>query len=88
MGRAAKACVVYALLGMIDAACRELFPDEPRISIHEDAVKAYFNNLTPRAWALLVLPLIAIAYPVVSIVLPVVVRAVVPEVVRSVINLI
>jgi hypothetical protein len=51
-------------------------------------VKAYFNNLTPRVWALLVLPLIAIAYPVVSIVLPAMVRAVVPEVVRSVINLI
>lgn len=51
-------------------------------------MKAYFDNLTPRAWALLALPLIAIAYPVVSIVLPAVLRAVVPDVVRSVINLI
>jgi hypothetical protein len=51
-------------------------------------VKAYLNNLTPRAWAMLAVPLIAIGYPVVTIIVPAVIRAVVPDVVRSVINLI
>ena len=50
-------------------------------------MKAYLTNLSARAWALLVLPLLAIAYPVVTMVLPAVVRAVVPEVVRNVLHL-
>jgi hypothetical protein len=51
-------------------------------------MRAYFTNLTPKARMLLALPLIAIAYPLVMIVLPAIVRAVVPDVVRSVLSLI
>jgi len=51
-------------------------------------MKAYFTNLPAKMWALLALPIVVIAYPVVTIVLPAVVRAVVPEVVRSVLSLI
>ena len=51
-------------------------------------MKAYFTNLPAKMWILLALPLVAIAYPVVTVVVPAVVRAVVPEVVRSVLSLI
>lgn len=51
-------------------------------------MRAYLANLTPKAWAMLAVPLVAIAYPVVTIVLPAVIRAVVPDVVRSVLSLI
>jgi len=51
-------------------------------------MKAYFTNLPAKAWALLALPLIAVAYPVITAVVPSLVRAVVPEVVRTVLHLI
>ncbi len=51
-------------------------------------MKAYFTNLPMRTWLWLVLPAVAIAYPVVRIVLPVVVHAVVPEAVRTVLSVI
>jgi hypothetical protein len=54
----------------------------------EDVMKAYFTNLPNRTWLLIVLPVVAIGYPVVSCVVPAVVRAVVPEVVRSVLSVI
>lgn len=49
-------------------------------------MKAYLNNLSTRTWLLLVIPLVLAAYPVVRIVIPAVVHAVVPEVVRSVLK--
>jgi len=51
-------------------------------------MKAYFTNLPTRTWLLLVVPVVVIAYPVVRVVLPAVVHAVVPEVVRTVLNVI
>jgi hypothetical protein len=51
-------------------------------------MRAYFTNLTPKARMLLALPLIAIAYPVIMILLPAIIRAIVPDVVRSVLSLI
>jgi hypothetical protein len=51
-------------------------------------MRAYLAKLTPRAWALLAILLTAIAYPVVTIVVPAAVRAMVPEVVRSVLRVI
>ncbi|HUO27160.1 MAG TPA: hypothetical protein VMU61_15945 [Candidatus Aquilonibacter sp.] len=51
-------------------------------------MKAYFANLPPRTLALLALPIVAIAYPVVTILIPQVVHAVVPDVVRTVLSLI
>jgi hypothetical protein len=51
-------------------------------------MKAYFNNLPTRTWLLLVVPVVVIAYPVVRIVVPAVVHAVVPEVVRTVFSVI
>lgn len=54
----------------------------------EDVMKAYFANLPTKTWMLLLVPALALAYPIVSVVLPAVVHAVVPEVVRSVLSLI
>ena len=50
-------------------------------------MRAYLANLTPKAAMLLAVPVLAIAYPVVTVVLPAVVRAVVPDVVRTVLSL-
>jgi hypothetical protein len=54
----------------------------------EDIMRAYLANLTSTAKLLLALPILAIAYPVVTIVVPDIIRAVVPEAVRSVLSLI
>jgi hypothetical protein len=51
-------------------------------------MKAYFSNLPTKIWLLLVLPAIVVAYPVAKIVVPAVIHAVVPEVVRSVLSVI
>jgi len=51
-------------------------------------MKAYLANLPMRTWLLLVVPAIAISYPIVSIVAPAVIHAIVPEVVRSVLSVI
>jgi hypothetical protein len=54
----------------------------------EDVMRAYLANLTPKARVLLALPLLAIAYPVITILVPSIIRAVIPDVVRSVLSLI
>lgn len=51
-------------------------------------MKAYWNNLPTKTWLLLVIPAVVIAYPVVRVVVPAVLHAVVPEVVRSVLSVI
>ena len=51
-------------------------------------MRAYLANLSPTAQLLLALPLLAIAYPLVTCVIPALIRAVVPDVVRSVLSLI
>ena len=51
-------------------------------------MRAYFSNLPTKMWLLLVLPALVIAYPIARIVVPVVVHAVVPEVVRNVLTVI
>lgn len=51
-------------------------------------MRAYLNNLTPKARMLLALPVVVIAYPVIMILLPAIVRALTPDVVRSVLSLI
>jgi len=51
-------------------------------------MRTYFNNLPTRTWLLLVIPAVVLAYPVVRIVVPAVLHAVVPEVVRSVLSVI
>jgi hypothetical protein len=50
-------------------------------------MRAYLANLKPKALMLLAVPVVAIAYSVVTIVVPAVVRAVVPDVVRTVLHL-
>jgi hypothetical protein len=70
-----------------DKKLRELFRPSFRISNQEDVMRAYFANLTPKGFMLLAVPVLAMAYPVVTIVVPAVIRAVVPEVVRSVLSL-
>lgn len=51
-------------------------------------MRAYLANLTPKAAMLLAVPVIAIAYPVIMCLLPAIVRAIIPDVVRSVLSLI
>lgn len=51
-------------------------------------MRAYLANLTPTAKLLLALPILAVAYPVVTIIVPDIIRAALPEVVRSVLSLI
>ena len=51
-------------------------------------MKAYFTNLPMRVWLLLVVSAVVIAYPVVRIVVPAVVHAVLPEAVRTVLSMI
>jgi hypothetical protein len=51
-------------------------------------MRAYLNNLPMRTWLLLMVPAVVIAYPLVSVILPAVIRAVVPEVVRTVLSVI
>jgi hypothetical protein len=51
-------------------------------------MRAYLAKLPAKAQLLVALPLIAVAYPVVMILLPALVHALVPDVVRSVLRLI
>ena len=51
-------------------------------------MKAYFTNLPTRTWLLIVVPAVVIAYPVARMVVPAVIHAVVPEVVRTVLSVI
>lgn len=50
-------------------------------------MRAYFSNLPPKVWVLLAVSVTAIAYPIASCVLPAVVHAMVPDVVRTVLSL-
>ena len=47
-------------------------------------MKADLNNMPTRTWLLVVVPAVLAAYPVVRVVVPCVIHAVVPEVVRTV----
>jgi hypothetical protein len=51
-------------------------------------MKAYFDNLPVRTWLFLIVPAVVLAYPVARIVVPALVHAVVPEVVRTVLHVI
>jgi hypothetical protein len=50
-------------------------------------MQGYLAKLTPKARMLVVLPLVVLAYPVVTIVVPAIIHAIVPDVVRSVLSL-
>jgi hypothetical protein len=50
-------------------------------------MRPHLAKLTPKAQMLLAIPLIAITYPVVMILLPAIIRALLPNVVRSVLSL-
>ena len=54
----------------------------------ELVMKAYLTNVPTKAWMLLIVPAVAIGYPVARVVVPAVLRAVVPEVVRNVLSVI
>jgi len=56
--------------------------------LREDVMKAYFNNLPMRTWILLIVPAVVIVYPLACILVPAVVHAVVPDVVRTVLSVI
>jgi hypothetical protein len=50
-------------------------------------MQGYLAKLTPKARMLVVLPLVVLAYPVVTIVVPAIIHAIIPDVVRSVLSL-
>ena len=50
-------------------------------------MRAYLANLTPKTRMLLAVPAVVLAYVIVTMVLPAIVHAAVPEVVRSVLRL-
>jgi hypothetical protein len=50
-------------------------------------MRAYLDKLTPKTRMLLAVPAIVVAYMIVGVVLPAVVHAVVPDVVRQVLKL-
>ncbi len=50
-------------------------------------MRAYLAKMPPRAFMVLTITALAIAYPLVTIVLPAVVRALLPEAVRSVLHM-
>lgn len=49
-------------------------------------MRAYLANLPTRVWFLAVVPAVLVAYPVAKVLIPIVVHAVVPDVVRSVLS--
>ncbi len=51
-------------------------------------MKAYFHNLPMRTWLILALAAIVAAYPIVRIVVPAVVHAMVPAAVRELLHVI
>lgn len=51
-------------------------------------MRAYLENLPPRAWAMAVIPAILVGYPLVKIVVPFLFHFLVPDVVRSVLSVI
>jgi hypothetical protein len=50
-------------------------------------MKTYSTDRSSTVWALLAIPLVALAYPVVTLVVPAVLHAVVPESVRAVLSM-
>lgn len=51
-------------------------------------MKAQIANSSSSSWALVAVTVVLVAYPIAKIVVPTVVHAVVPQVVRTVLNLI
>lgn len=51
-------------------------------------MKAYLASRSSNAWALAGIAVVLIAYPIARVVVPAVIHAVVPDVVRTVLNLI
>lgn len=50
-------------------------------------MRAYLAKLPPKAFMLLTITVLAIAYPLATILLPAIVRALLPEAVRSVLHM-
>jgi hypothetical protein len=51
-------------------------------------MKAYFEKLPTKGWLLIIVPVLVAGYPLVRVVVPTVIHAVVPEVVRNVLHFI
>jgi hypothetical protein len=50
-------------------------------------MKAHFENLSARTWVFLLVPAALIAYPLIAVAVPALVRAIVPDAVRTVLHL-
>jgi len=66
----------------------ELFRQRVRILDSERIVKPFLTNLANRNWLLLAMVAVVVSYPLVRIVVPAAVHAVVPEVVRTMLRVI
>ena len=51
-------------------------------------MRAYLSNLPNGVWALAAVPAVLLAYPIARVLIPFVVHAIVPDVVRNVLNMI
>ncbi|MFZ0732066.1 MAG: hypothetical protein WAM79_07060 [Candidatus Sulfotelmatobacter sp.] len=51
-------------------------------------MKAYFTNMPMKTWLLLVIPAVLAAYPIAKVVVPEVIHAVEPQVVRTLLSVI
>ena len=66
----------------------ELLPSHLRIRTQDMVMKAYLANLPTAFWALIALPALVVTRCVLTTVVPQLVHAVVPEVVRNVLRII
>ena len=64
------------------------FPNAAAYHSTEEAMRAYFTNLSTRTWMLLVISAVVAAYPMARIVVPAVIHAIVPDVVRILLSVI
>jgi hypothetical protein len=65
----------------------ELFYSPSRITQQEMSMKAYLSQLSPLAWVGVSIPLLVLAHTVFIVVVPAVIRAVVPDTVRAVLHI-
>jgi hypothetical protein len=65
----------------------KLFLPLVRTYLQEAVMRAYLNQLPTAAWVALGVPALLLAHEIVAVVVPIVVRTVVPETVRTVLHL-
>ena len=85
-GPAQPLCEMVAGMAVLERSAGN-FRHRASVLFSEVAMRAYLYNLPTGIWALAVIPAVLIAYPVGRVVLPALVHAIVPDVVRTVLSL-